>query len=192
MVRFITLAGLLYLPLTAYKSTTKSATPRPVKLWFTYFMLSAMIKHKCKGREEVLMKEFLYMIVGWIAEIHSYLMRLNDTYEYHFSDKELHFIVIGLLGMAFIFIVYPVFKWLAKHNHVMVIAWIYVFTLILVITFAIEIGQKVTNTGAMEFADIVFGVVGFIVMFFIFSIIREIYHLICKLIKYLQDKNSGM
>ena len=111
------------------------------------------------------MKEFLYMIVGWIAEIHSYLMRFNDSYEYNFSDKELHFIVIGLLGMAFVFIVYPVFKWLAKHNHVMVIAWIYVFTLILVITFAIEIGQKVTNTGAMEFADIVFGVVGFIVMF---------------------------
>ena len=79
------------------------------------------------------MKEFLYMIVGWIAKIHSYLMRFNDSYEYNFSDKELHFIVIGLLGMAFVFIVYPVFKWLAKHNHVMVIAWIYVFTLILVI-----------------------------------------------------------
>jgi TRAP-type uncharacterized transport system fused permease subunit len=136
------------------------------------------------------MKEFLYKIVEWIAEIHSYLMRINDNYEYHFSDKELHFIVIGLLGILFIFIVYPVFKWLAKHNHVMVIAWIYVFTLILVITFAIEIGQKVTNTGAMEFADIVFGVVGFIVMFFIFSVVREIYHLIGKLIKYLQPKNK--
>ena len=136
------------------------------------------------------MKEFLYKIVEWIAEIHSYLMRINDNYEYHFSDKELHFIVIGLLGILFIFIVYPVFKWLAKHNHVMVIAWIYVFTLILVITFAIEIGQKVTNTGAMEFADIVFGVVGFIVMFFIFSVVREIYHLIGKLIKYLQQKNK--
>ena len=136
------------------------------------------------------MKEFLYKIIEWIAEIHSYLMRINDNYEYHFSDKELHFIVIGLLGMLFIFIVYPVFKWLAKHNHVMVIAWIYVFTLILVITFAIEIGQKVTNTGAMEFADIVFGVIGFIVMFFIFSVVREIYHLIGKLIKYLQQKNK--
>ena len=136
------------------------------------------------------MKEFLYKMVEWIAEIHSYLMRINDNHEYHFSDKELHFIVIGLLGMLFIFIVYPVFKWLAKHNHVMVIAWIYVFTLILVITFAIEIWQKVTNTGAMEFADIVFGVIGFIVMFFIFSVVREIYHLIGKLIKYLQQKNK--
>lgn len=77
--------------------------------------------------------------------------------------------------MMFIFVVYPVFKWLAKHDHVMVIAWIYVFTLIIVITFAIEIGQKVTNTGNMEFADIVFGIVGFIVMFFIFAVIREIY-----------------
>ena len=32
------------------------------------------------------MKEFLYMIVGWIAEIHSYLMRFNDSYEYNFSE----------------------------------------------------------------------------------------------------------
>ena len=112
------------------------------------------------------MKELLYGIVELLAKIHSYLLRLNDAYEYNFSDKELHFLVIGILGMMFIFVVYPVFKWLAKHDHVMVIAWIYVFTLIIVITFAIEIGQKVTNTGNMEFADIVFGVVGFIVMFF--------------------------
>ena len=113
----------------------------------------------------------LYMIVGWIAKNPQLSDAVNDSYEYNFSDKELHFIVIGLLGMAFVFIVYPVFKWLAKHNHVMVIAWIYVFTLILVVTFAIEIGQKVTNTGAMEFADIVFGVVGFIVMFLFFLLL---------------------
>ena len=121
------------------------------------------------------MKELLYWIVEWIAKIHSHILRLNDAYEYNFTDKELHFLVIGMMGMGFIFVVYPVFKWLAKHDHVMVIAWIYVFTLIIVITFAIEIGQKVTNTGNMEFADIVFGIVGFIVMFFIFAVIREIY-----------------
>ena len=119
------------------------------------------------------MKEFLYGIIGIIAEIHSRILSLNDAYEYNFTDKELHFLVIGILGMAFIFVVYPLFKWLAKHDHVMVIAWIYVFTLIIVITFAIEIGQKVTNTGNMEFADIMFGVIGFIVMFFIFCVILE-------------------
>lgn len=129
------------------------------------------------------MKELLYWIVEWIAKIHSHILRLNDAYEYNFTDKELHFLVIGMLGMGFIFVVYPVFKWLAKHDHVMVIAWIYVFTLIIVITFAIEIGQKVTNTGNMEFADIVMGVFGFIVMFLVFSILRGIYKLIRNLIR---------
>ena len=32
------------------------------------------------------------MIVGWIAEIHSYLMRFNDSYEYNFSDKDKKFL----------------------------------------------------------------------------------------------------
>ena len=101
---------------------------------------------------------------------------MNDRFEYDFSDKDLHFLVIGILGMLMIFVVYPLFKWLADKKHVMVIAWIYVFTLIIVITFAIEIGQKISNTGNMEFADIMFGVMGFIVMFAVFAVIRGIYH----------------
>ncbi len=129
------------------------------------------------------MKELLYWIVEWIAKIHNHILRLNDAYEYNFTDKELHFLVIGMMGMGFIFVVYPVFKWLAKHEHVMVIAWIYVLTLIIVITFAIEIGQKVTGTGNMEFADIVMGVFGFIVMFLVFSVLRGIYKLIRNLIR---------
>lgn len=124
------------------------------------------------------MRTLLYLIVELIAKIHNKLLSLNDAFEYDFTDKELHFLVIGALGMIMIFVVYPVFKWLARNNHVMVISWIYVFTLIIVITFAIEIGQKVSNTGAMEFADIMFGLVGFLVMFAIFSFGRGVYHLV--------------
>lgn len=129
------------------------------------------------------MSRFLYWIVELIARIHGYLLKLNDAYEYNFSDKELHFLIIGAMGMAMIFVVHPVFKWLARHDHIMVISWIYVFTLIIVITFAIEIGQRVTNTGVMEFADIVFGVFGFFCMFIVFSVIRGGYHLILGLIR---------
>lgn len=136
------------------------------------------------------MKELLYKIVEYIAKIHNYLLRMNDAYEYNFTDKELHFLVVGVMGMAFIFVVYPVFKWLAKHDHVMVIAWIYVFTLIIVITFGIEIGQKITNTGNMEFADIMMGVLGFVAMFFVFSIIREIYKGIRSLIMSILEKDE--
>lgn len=122
------------------------------------------------------MRELLYSITEMIARIHNYIMHVNDRFEYDFSDKDLHFLVIGILGMLMIFVVYPLFKWLAGKKHVMVIAWIYVFTLIIVITFAIEIGQKISNTGNMEFADIMFGVMGFVVMFAVFAVIRGIYH----------------
>lgn len=132
------------------------------------------------------MKQFLYWIIYQIAKIHSFIISLNDGYETHFTDKQLHFLVIGILGMCLIFIIYPLFKWLAKRNKTLIIAWIYVFTVIIVITFAIEIGQKVTGTGSMEFADIVYGVFGFIVMFAIFAILRWI----ILGIKYLIDKNK--
>ncbi len=134
------------------------------------------------------MTRFLYGIIEVITNIHNRILMLNDTYELYFSDKELHFLVIGLLGMAMILVLYPLFKFLANHDHVMVITWLYVFTLIIVITFAIEIGQGLTGTGSMEFADIMFGLVGFIVMFAIFSVIRGIYHLIVRGINYARNK----
>lgn len=129
------------------------------------------------------MRDFLYSIVRSVARIHNTIMKINDAYEYNFTDKELHFIVIGLLGMLMIFAIYPIFKALAAKGHILAITWIYVFTLILVITFAIEIGQKVTGTGRMEFADIVFGVVGFASMFAIFAILRGIVRGIIRLVK---------
>ena len=135
-----------------------------------------------------MLKDLLYYIVEVIAKVHSKILSLNDKYEYRFTDKELHFLIIGVLGMLLIFFIYPFFKWLARKNHVMVIAWIYVFTLIIVLTFAIEIGQKVTHTGVMEFADIVFGIAGFIFMFVIFSILRGVYKEIRKLITYLRNR----
>jgi len=139
------------------------------------------------------MGRLLYWAVEIIARIHNYLLKLNDAYEYNFTDKELHFLIIGALGMGMIFVIHPLFKWLVKHNHIMVISWIYVFTVIIVITFAIEIGQRVTNTGAMEFADIAFGVIGFLGMFLVFSVIRGIYHLILRGVKWwIANRSNSM
>lgn len=137
------------------------------------------------------MKELLYLGVAIIAKIHNAIMQLNNAYEVNFTDKELHFLVIGIIGMAMIFVVYPLFKYLAKKNHEMVIAWIYVFTVIVVITFAIEIGQKISGTGNMDFGDIMFGLVGFIAMFLVFLVIRAIYHLILRGIEYWKKSRMG-
>ena len=54
------------------------------------------------------------------------------------------------------------------------IAWIYVFTVMVVVTFAIEIGQGITNTGNMEMEDIVSGLAGFMFLFIIFAVLRAI------------------
>ena len=129
------------------------------------------------------MTEFLYFIIEIIFKCHERLLSLNDAYEYNFTDKELHFLIIGIIGMVMIFVVYPIFKWLAENDFIMTITWIYVFTLIIVLTFAFEIGQKVSNTGSMEFADIMFGVAGFLVMFFIFAVCRAIVHWIISLFR---------
>lgn len=129
------------------------------------------------------MVDFLYGIVALISQIHNSIMMINDGIEYTFTDKELHFIVIGLLGIGMIFVVHPVFNWLAKKNHILTVSFLYVFTVIVVITFAIEIGQKATGTGNMEFADITAGVMGFLAAFIVFAIIRGIYKAIRKAIK---------
>ena len=63
------------------------------------------------------MKTFLYKIIELISDAHSFFLSLNDEYEYNFSDKELHFLVIGVLGMAFIFVVYLIFKWLPEKEN---------------------------------------------------------------------------
>lgn len=98
------------------------------------------------------------------------------------SDKQLHFLVIGLLGIAILLVIYPLFKALSE-NHVLVIAWIYVFTVMVVVTFAIEIGQGITHTGRMEMEDIVYGLAGFMAMFLVFAVIRAIILGIVKLVK---------
>ena len=147
--------------------------------------------HKWRFHDDKIrhMREIIYTFITWVARVHDQILTVNDAGGWYFDDKQLHFLVIGGFGMLLIFILYPLFKSLAKHNHTMVIAWLYVFTLILVITFAIEIGQWYTGTGVMESEDIAYGVTGFLVMFFIFAVIRGLFHAIRSLIK--GDDNRG-
>ena len=136
------------------------------------------------------MADFLYIIVKMIAVLHDMIMTWNDSFETVFSDKELHFLVIGFLGMGMLFVIYPLFKLLSE-NHVLVIAWIYVFTVIIVIVFAIEIGQGITGTGTMDFDDIVAGIAGFMAMFIAFVVVRAVVLGIFRLIRSMFGSKGG-
>ena len=130
----------------------------------------------------VVRKEALYRLVAWIAVVDDKVNGLNDAYEYNFTDKQMHFLIIGLLGMAMTFLLVPIVKLLVQKKMVLTLTWFYVITVLIVITFAIEIGQGFTHTGAMDFADIVAGIYGFLVMFALYAVVRGLIILIHKLI----------
>ena len=53
-----------------------------------------------------------------------------------------------------------------------------------------EIGQKISNTGNMDFGDIMYGLVGFLIMFGGFCILRGLWFGICKWIAYARQKKE--
>lgn len=135
------------------------------------------------------MRDLIYTFILWIARVHDHVLSINDSGGWYFDDKQLHFIVMGLFGMLLIFIIYPIFKLLANTGHTMVIAWLYVFTLVLVLSFAIEIAQWYSGTGVMEREDISYGLAGFFVMFIIFAILRGLYHAIKSMFKKNEERS---
>ena len=127
------------------------------------------------------MTKLLYALIEIITYIHEKVLSWNDSIEYNFTDKQLHFLAVGVFGMMLIFAIHPLFLFLAKRRMVTAITWIYVFTLLIVITFAIEIGQRLTKTGYMDFKDIVYGMGGFFLMFAVFWVVRGIMKLVIYL-----------
>ena len=120
------------------------------------------------------MVRFLYFMVEGVARIHDKLLQINDSSALFLTDKQLHFAVMGLLGMGLLLVIYPLFLLLSK-RHVLTIAWIYVFTVMVMLSFAIEIGQGITDTGSMDLEDVISGLAGFMLLFIIFAILRMIF-----------------
>ena len=129
------------------------------------------------------LKRIVDILIDIIYKTHSRILSMNDAYESQLSDKQLHFIVIGLLGIAMLLVIYPLFKWMAKKHLTVLISWFYVFTVLVVITFAIEIGQWYSHTGEMDFNDILAGLVGYFAMSFIFLLVVAIIELIKSIFK---------
>ena len=116
-------------------------------------------------------ESILYEMTMIAAQIHESILHLNDNFELALGDKELHFLVMFALGMMLFFAVHFVFKRLAKWS-ITAISFIYVFTVMTVLGFAIEIGQKITGTGEMDFRDIVAGLYGVLLFFAIYTVYR--------------------
>lgn len=116
---------------------------------------------------EMLLRELTLIM----AQVHDSLMRINDGFELRLGDKDLHFVIMALAAMLLFFLVHAVFRRLAKWS-ITAVSFIYVFTVMTVLGFAIEIGQRISGTGEMDFADIVAGLYGVLTFFAVYTAYR--------------------
>ncbi|MCL6584927.1 MAG: hypothetical protein K6T72_00150 [Anoxybacillus sp.] len=136
------------------------------------------------------MKEVIKLIVDFINAIHDIVLMTSEELGFRVTDKELHLWIIGVLGMVLFFLVHALFKVISQWT-ITSISFIYTFTVLVVIVFAIEIEQKVTGRGQMEFTDAVIGLYGFVVFFTIYSVGRAIIKLLFSLlIKTKREENE--
>ena len=126
------------------------------------------------------MRTIIYYFINIITRLHSKLLSINDNHGFDLSDKQLHFLVIGVFGFLMLLVIQPLFKWLIKKHADLLITFLYVFTIVVVISLAIEIGQAYTGTGDMDFYDVASGLLGFFVFFAIYLIGYIIFNSIRK------------
>ena len=135
-------------------------------------------------------RDFLANMVRVVTYLHTRILGLNDSYELYLSDKELHFYVVAITGVLLILVLYPLFRYLVKRNKTLYIVWIYVFTFLFAFTLRIEIGQRLTGTGMMDYMDTVAGLVGFLLASFVVFVIRWIYMFIKWAVKKIGERHS--
>ena len=123
------------------------------------------------------MKTILQLLIDLFAFFHRYFVQLTQQLGYNLSDKQLHFIIIGIVFLLLYILTDVLFRALSKIS-ISILTFIFSFTLSIVISFAIEIGQYQSGSGNMELADIAWGIYGFLVFILIFEIIRALYHFI--------------
>ncbi|HYE81244.1 MAG TPA: hypothetical protein VEG39_03650 [Clostridia bacterium] len=117
------------------------------------------------------MTRFLKLLIAIINKIHDLIVDIAHGLGLGLTDKQLHFWLLGAFGVAIFVVCDLVFRRLARWS-ISAITFVYTFTVLLVLVMAIEIEQKVTQSGRMEFEDVVAGLSGFIVISLVYMLVR--------------------
>lgn len=127
------------------------------------------------------MAEFLKIIAYVINGLHDLISVLAQRLKVDVTDKDLHFWVIGVIGILVFLITDSFFKRIAKWN-ISVVSFVYTLTVLVVFVFGLEIEQKITGRGNMEFKDVVYGLWGFISIFSVYFLARVALYLLNRLL----------
>ena len=134
------------------------------------------------------MKELILLLTAIVNEVHDVL---NQLFGMSMTDKDLHFWVMGIIGIMLFLAVYLVIKIIEKMKFsATILSFIFAFTGMTVLVFAIEIQQAITNRGNMEFADAAMGLWGFVVFFAIYAIVMGVLYSVYTRIKKRKKMNK--
>ncbi|MCA1010835.1 hypothetical protein [Halobacillus halophilus] len=117
------------------------------------------------------MKEIILILAEVVNVWHDVLLDLTRVLGWDLSDKDLHFWVIGILGLIALLFVDTIFHALSKLS-ISAISFLFTFSMVLVFVFAVEIQQKITGRGNMEFGDAAASIFGFLVFCIAYFMVR--------------------
>lgn len=134
------------------------------------------------AKRENTLKEFILLLTEVVNALHDLIGSSTKTAGLELTDKDLHLWVFGIVGLCSFLFVHFIFRILAKYS-VTSISFIYTFSLMVILVFAIEIQQKITGRGKMEFDDAVVSLWGFLLFFAVFLFLKGIRIGLRKVIK---------
>jgi hypothetical protein len=135
------------------------------------------------------MKEVILILADLVNNIHDAIIQITKSLGWNLTDKDLHLWIFGIMGFVLFICCHLVFSYLAKWS-ITAISFIYTLTILIILAFAVEIQQKVTNRGNMDFADAVIGVWGFTLFFALYIFIKYSIHLIKQMLRKYKSKRS--
>ncbi|MFD9625510.1 hypothetical protein [Peribacillus muralis] len=130
------------------------------------------------------MKEFIEILAEIVNNLHDFILFfVSDTLNSNATDKDLHFWIMGIIGiLIFLFVLFLSTIISRMRFGITTLSFLYTFTVMVVLVFAIEIQQALTSRGNMEFQDAAIGLWGFIVFFLVFAVASSLFLLVKRFI----------
>ncbi|MEF2094283.1 hypothetical protein V3595_06355 [Bacillus sp. CFBP9009] len=131
------------------------------------------------------MKEFIQILAEIVNNLHDFILFfVSDTLNSNATDKDLHFWIMGIIGIIIFLFVLFLSNLIARMRFgITILSFLYTFTVMVVLVFAIEIQQALTSRGNMEFQDAAIGLWGYIVFFMVFAVLSSIFLLVKNFFK---------
>lgn len=123
------------------------------------------------------MKEIIQILAEIVNNLHDFILFfVSDTLDSNATDKDLHFWIMGIIGIIIFLFVLFLSNLIARMRFgITILSFLYTFTVMVVLVFAIEIQQALTSRGNMEFQDAAIGLWGFIVFFMVFAVLSSLF-----------------